>query len=73
MTKSKKNLIDKLMALYPYSVEWFMAQPEKKLWAMYYSHKPKEEKTTNSTPQFIVESGTTYVLTDAGNYEEVYD
>ena len=74
MTQSKKDLINKLIAMYPYSKRWFEAQSEKRLWAMYCSYKPKNQKLV-MTPEAhtIVESGTTYVLTDAGVYEEVCD
>lgn len=76
MTKSKNDLINKLMNLYPYSREWFEAQTEKKLWAMYYSYKPKSNQafqTEESLTSIKVDSGITYILTDAGVYEEMYD
>lgn len=61
------------MELYPYSEEWFRAQSEKKLWAMYYAYKPKKQNTNPTSVSTIVESGVTYILTDAGVYEEMYD
>lgn len=73
MTQSKRNIIDKLKELYPYSEEWFRAQSEKKLYAMYYSYKPKANKALSSNPTTKIVGGDTYVLTDAGVYERMYD
>ncbi|MGM9969815.1 MAG: hypothetical protein ACI35S_05400 [Anaeroplasma sp.] len=73
MTQSKRDLINKLIKMYPYSEEWFSHQSEKKLWAMYYSYKPKEEITSQRKISTFVESRVTYILTDAGVYEEMYD
>lgn len=72
MTQSKRNLINKLMRMYPYTEKWFLSQSDKKLWAMYYSYKPKKVIANQVASTKIVD-GVTYVLTDSGIYEEVTD
>lgn len=72
MTQSKKDLINKLMRMYPYTEKWFLSQSDKKLWAMYYSYRPKKE-INNRVASTKTVNGVTYVLTDSGNYEEVTD
>lgn len=69
----KKKIIDKLIKMYPYSKEWFSKQTDSKLWAMYYNHKPKANIPTVCNPTTKIVSGDTYVLTDAGVYERMYD
>lgn len=73
MTQKKRNLINKLCSIYPYSESWFEAQSEKKLYAILHSYKPKKINVVKREVQLKIIDGVKYIMTDSGAWEQVID
>ena len=73
MTESKKNLIDKLTQLYPYSKEWFAKKKETILWAMLNSYKPPKKSVVATSPEIREIDGEKYIKTESGQWEVMID
>ncbi|MCM1130110.1 MAG: hypothetical protein NC310_00405 [Roseburia sp.] len=73
MTESKKNLIDKLVKMYPYGRKWFEQKKETVLWAMLNSWKPPKQKVVVDKAPIRVIDGLEYVKVDSGLWELVID
>lgn len=72
MTQSKRDLINKLCSIYPYSKSWFEGLSENRLYAMLKSYKPKKNNVVNEPKKRII-AGEEFIKTDSGSWEPVID